>query len=537
MNIDQRIQQLHQNIISLRFQDAAKVLSLCKELSSLADEANNVHFKAESLYYECDAYISLTQYDQAFECGKKGVQYMKLHHKDELLGSTYNLLAILFIFKHDDLTAISYYLKSLEIAKKTNNIKLLGILYCNIGSIFSEYDPVYGLSPLLKGERYMKELINSTSLASEDESNLYNYEVLLCNISYSLVHSGKYQEALDKILDYLSLREGNIPKYLHIPFYYGKIMCYSKLGLIYDMQNTVKELISYLAENEIIAEHFKISCEMTREIIQSGLLTEAMTLMEQLSIIAKNESNETNSYMLSQLYILHDQKSGDNNALLQHYRNFYKYHVQKDIIQQQNHIKSIDNRIALEKELEIYKFYQEDTISLEKITESDSLTGLSNRYGLNKYYEHNFDDCKRKKEVFGLMIIDIDNFKIFNDTQGHLLGDSCIKQIAEVIKKCTSENYFCARYGGDEFFVVCRNIPYLEFQTTIASIVQTVRDTFRPTSGQNSNPITVSIGATLGIPSAAQTITDFISSADEALYHVKRASRNDYYINKMSIPK
>lgn len=85
----------------------------------------------------------------------------------------------------------------------------------------------------------------------------------------------------------------------------------------------------------------------------------------------------------------------------------------------------------------------------------DGLTGVNNRRTLNRYLETQFSALKEGEALF-MLLIDIDDFKSINDTFGHAMGDTALIQVAEMLKKlCGRNNYFLARYGGDEFAIIC----------------------------------------------------------------------------------
>jgi diguanylate cyclase (GGDEF)-like protein len=101
---------------------------------------------------------------------------------------------------------------------------------------------------------------------------------------------------------------------------------------------------------------------------------------------------------------------------------------------------------------------KENQILLER-SETDPLTQLSNRLRLNDYSEEVFADCVENQMSLAVEILDIDDFKGFNDTYGHQTGDECLVKVAQILKTMEEEHgAFVARYGGDEFMLIYTDI-------------------------------------------------------------------------------
>ena len=162
------------------------------------------------------------------------------------------------------------------------------------------------------------------------------------------------------------------------------------------------------------------------------------------------------------------------------------------------------------------------------MSEHDALTGLANRYSINKYCEQMFDEACQKQLKFGVIIVDIDYFKEFNDTYGHIEGDRCICAIAHEIEK-NSNGFLTARFGGDEFLIMTVNQDDETLENTAKELRQKVQALRIEHSGSKSVPyVTVSQGIYNCVPGKNDTVVDCIRMADMALYKVKKSSRNTY---------
>lgn len=160
---------------------------------------------------------------------------------------------------------------------------------------------------------------------------------------------------------------------------------------------------------------------------------------------------------------------------------------------------------------------------VENLSETDFLTGLFNS---RKFEKVSQDIIKNKKEVFSLMIIDIDYFKKINDTYGHLAGDAVLRELAVILKDFTITNGGSAyRYGGEEFFLL---FPQRDGESSFQiaeSLRLFVQNEFVITSGKQKVTITISIGIST-FPSNGVGMDELYTCADRALYTAKRNGRN-----------
>ena len=153
---------------------------------------------------------------------------------------------------------------------------------------------------------------------------------------------------------------------------------------------------------------------------------------------------------------------------------------------------------------------------------TDKLTGLYNRRYFDHFLDFEIKRSSRQKASLALLMMDIDNFKIINDTLGHLFGDKILNKLGDIIKSIIRETDLAARYGGEEFSIVMSNTG-LEEATEIA---ERLRKAISEHNFDITNrPITVSIGIAL-YPSDSTSLQDLLSNADRALYRSKHEGKN-----------
>jgi diguanylate cyclase (GGDEF)-like protein len=151
----------------------------------------------------------------------------------------------------------------------------------------------------------------------------------------------------------------------------------------------------------------------------------------------------------------------------------------------------------------------------------DQLTGLLNHGYFHERVEEEISRCSRFGDVFSVVLMDLDFFKTFNDTHGHLAGDNVLKQIAECIRRSTRVMDVAFRYGGDEFAIILPQAP-LDDAHKIAARIRTSVEKEMDTKGA---ALTCSIGLA-SWPTDGVIREEILKAADTALYHSKKLGRN-----------
>ena len=174
----------------------------------------------------------------------------------------------------------------------------------------------------------------------------------------------------------------------------------------------------------------------------------------------------------------------------------------------------------------------DDNVHLESISTTDELTKLYNRRSFAARLDSYWAWSLRSKTSIGLILIDIDDFKLFNDSYGHLKGDLCLKAIADCLLASVSrEMDFVARIGGEEFMIIVCSVS----EDGVRFIAEKVRKNVENAGIEHkfstvSKRVTVSMGCALVVPSHASTAVDLINQADIALYESKRTGKNRYTV-------
>lgn len=166
--------------------------------------------------------------------------------------------------------------------------------------------------------------------------------------------------------------------------------------------------------------------------------------------------------------------------------------------------------------------------ALQKLAMQDSLTGLGNRRQLDLTLPHEIGRARRGQRPLGLVMLDIDHFKRYNDLYGHPAGDTCIRSVGQAVLGCVNRaGDLVVRYGGEEFLVVLPECDLAGTLRVAQRIVETVRALGIPHSGNApAHCVTVSAGVHIWQSHEAARPQALIEAADAALYQAKHAGRN-----------
>ncbi len=191
--------------------------------------------------------------------------------------------------------------------------------------------------------------------------------------------------------------------------------------------------------------------------------------------------------------------------------------------------REVENRRLVEKELVASekKLIEKNEV-LKRLSIHDGLTDVYNRRYFHQHFDREWKRVIRDKKSISLIMIDIDFFKLFNDTYGHLAGDDCLKQVAKTLNSLVNRPAdLFARYGGEEFVAVLPGTDKegsLLLAEEMRMAVEELK--IKHTSSDISEYVTISLGIGTIFPDIKSSSNALIDLADKVLYKVKQSGRN-----------
>jgi two-component system chemotaxis family response regulator WspR len=170
----------------------------------------------------------------------------------------------------------------------------------------------------------------------------------------------------------------------------------------------------------------------------------------------------------------------------------------------------------------------EKNLELSRLSNVDGLTGLNNRRYFDEFADIEWKRAIREQTDYAVLMIDVDDFKRYNDTYGHMAGDEVLRSVGRIIKACTRRpGDITARFGGEEFVVI---LPGSSAPGALAlgqKLCRGVEKLGMPHSASTvTKAVTVSIGGVSTIPHQGDSLAAVIETADVALYDAKRSGKN-----------
>lgn len=157
----------------------------------------------------------------------------------------------------------------------------------------------------------------------------------------------------------------------------------------------------------------------------------------------------------------------------------------------------------------------------------DGLTGVANRRRFDEFMDAEWRRSRRSGATMALIMVDIDNFKHYNDTYGHLAGDVCLQAVARALNGALKRAQdLMARYGGEEFACVLPETDLVGGRRLAETLLEAVRDLAIPHDGVPPGSVTISLGVASQVPEREAAPENLLAKADARLYEAKAGGRN-----------
>ncbi|MBE0487337.1 PAS domain-containing protein [Marinobacter sp.] len=203
--------------------------------------------------------------------------------------------------------------------------------------------------------------------------------------------------------------------------------------------------------------------------------------------------------------------------VINRHKNGHEIHCQQTITPVKNSSGKVTHFISIIKDMTDRVF---EELKLREQASHDSLTGLLNRRAGEIELDIALIQAQEKASLFSVLMLDIDDFKIVNDTYGHLRGDEIIKAVADILMDHTRKTDKCIRWGGEEFIVV---LPFCDLPKA-TDIAENIRAAMAASHFDEAGQVTLSIGAVESL--AADTPVKLLERVDRHLYSAKGAGKN-----------
>lgn len=507
-------------ITALHRSDSERSRMICESLLARAKELQDNTLMGFAYCYLALSYFVENEYPLFVSNLLQGLKYQLQPPVPFLLTKSYNMLGINDSYTGDISMAMDHYLNSLQYAEQAGLPYASAVAYYNIGMIYRDLaDMDAAITSLKKG------LVNfEASPPSEDRQR--NMSMTYSSLAACYLETGdavsalKYFQQQDKKREELHGDALIAALSFEIKYYHTVGDHVRRDAAIEAMLATVERTSSLMG----VFDEIFLLCGFLHKV---GYLDQLWRLLCSIDVL--NAQTGITDMMLK--FVTYKAYYYEGKGLQEEYLATCAEHFALFRRQEEESQISLKNSIRLREDLEKIKTEQqqmqtENMLLLDK-SHRDFLTNLPNREWLNEYAEAAFSRALENRTSLAIEILDIDKFKQYNDSLGHLAGDRYLQALSSLLHALMERGLFCARHGGDEFVIIYENLSDKE----VLDIAETLRQdvmalSLAEQSGESYPHITISQGICNSLPMPWERTWDYFHAADQALYHIKNTGRN-----------
>ena len=526
MNIkdyDLEVQALNRELLTARASMSGSYIAICNRMIRKAKEVDDIPLLGYSYYYLADAYYMVsTEYRKFNSSLLKAMEYLQMCGENTFLARCYNLLGIDALSHGNFEISLDFFMSGIRLCDGEDD-KLsaaYGLLEYNIGQIYFE------IGDYKKAIPYIRSAYKHIRRDKNDSLYFRNLLFCYCFQADCYIQLDKPTSVRNCLLGIQKLEDDpNVKReyFQDIPILDIRMRGNYLLGNMEEFEKYSDILSGIIQTNKFPLDCVEDIFGICRFFMRIGRVDEVVYIVKNI----ERSINDMNiSYLKKKLAKLKCELYSlikDDKNKLKALEEFYLYSLaqEKDSLVNYRFFTDIRTKLSA---------IEQENFMLHKRAETDSLTGLGNRYGLNKYADEAFERAYSEQSSLAVEILDVDNFKKYNDTYGHQAGDVCLKKIAEAIAhKCASnKNIHAFRYGGDEFVLIYENMSDDEVMNHAMELRDKVHDMKIESKAQkDSKIVTISQGIRNSIPREATKLWDYMYTADNALYEVKEHKKGE----------
>lgn len=515
-----QIMSLMREIYEVRYSDLELEHTCCETLLELGTRNDDRYAICYAHTYLGDYYYCIGNFIESEYHLSKARKYGSLYGFQDLLLTNHMFSGHLYKRIGNEQRSLDFYLDGIALAQKTGNPSMESTLYNCIAVIFDSFGD-YGEAMKCLEIAYQLQRGEVT-----DDTSLRRYITLLSNIAEIACRSGMREKAkmyLDEA-DNL-IRTSNIDPLEFSILYIPKVF-YADGAHSDELKGVLDELFALIPENwEDKNLAFDLLLSIAKRLLHQKEYAYLEQVLEKLTSIARG-TEYANSLALHSLYITLYQQTAQEEKNRERYQRFYNAYLESDEISQEVRTAGLMAKMSLRRTLEEKDMAQARNKILEEAAYYDELTQTYNRRYLNEVLA-DLRGTDHPRQIC-VSMIDLDYFKEYNDTYGHLDGDYALRAVAKCLCDHASSKNAIMRYGGDEFASVCFDRTNEEMD----AYFDRVRESLVALGLEHKNSrcpakiVTVSIGYCNGVVQNEAEFEALFAKADKALYISKYKGRN-----------
>ena len=516
-------------IIKYRFADPKRAYDICCELLEQGKQSGNDYDIAYAYLYMGDAFFAMGNTVEALKYLMMAEKVQKRNCFDNLRMTTCNIIGVIYSNMGDALLSLDYYHTAIELARKYNNTELQAKIYNNVGVVLTNAGDYANAS------EYFKKSYECFNQGNDGDNELSCSMLrLYLNICEGLRNKRCYAEEkayLDGIMKTIDKDDLSTLDRIKVAHAFG--MLYYETGEYEKAFDMCEKAVALCENNMNDIDSFDDYWDIVELLINMDKIGHIHGMLECLSNMAEKADIDRRGIQVCRLRIQIYEKTGEKEKYAEQLRIYYQLRERINTERNNIIISAIDNRCRLEDERKKNKRLNEDNLKLMRESEIDELTGVYNRLAFRRRYDRMYKYALRNAYTYCMGIFDIDFFKVYNDSYGHIRGDKCLKQIAAILRHTYDGDFCVARYGGDEFVFMAYDVSEEKLKNYLHRLVDNIRNAaiVFDTKPDGTDKVTISAGAVIQKQAAeGTTLADLLKQADKMLYEVKQAGKDGYKI-------
>jgi len=509
--------------------DADLTLKYCRDLIEYGADAEEDALVALGYYYRGLVYYISNEGSLFYEAMTRALTYLTKIEEWELMARCYNFLGISFMNRGNAVVGLDYYINAINACEKASEEAFKSTVMINIGALYvncGRYDDAI---------EHLQSAMEYYCMHPEHPKYEPYMVCIYQNMARAYICKGMLEEAKCCFENIYSEHKDSLNETAQITIWATEAMyyhmsdehenCDERIARIHtsiepnmpimDMFDDIYDYIRILLDREKDEEFWHI-IDVVEPMARSAGITNLVLRIMSLKLKFHNRRKNQEKYLeiAGQYFELAERIELENRVMMNNVltirKNLEQINKEKEIVEKHNAM-------------------------LREKSETDPLTGLNNRFGLEVNFEKAFRNAMENQTPLAVEMLDMDFFKEYNDHYGHQLGDLCIQRVASVIKSMEKFGAHTARYGGDEFVVIYENITKelaIEYAEELRKRVMELGIIHE--KSKIAPMFTISQGMCWDIPEEGNSMNDFLHAADQMLYRVKKKRRNNFCVGNLT---
>lgn len=506
--------QLVQSYLEVKTIDNRKALDIIHEMKQLG--IANPTYQNRYLYYQAQLAYENGELEKSLEYAIQAIQTLADKQYSSELSKSYNLMGVIYNTKGDSMQALDCYLDALDLIEKNQDTATASGVYNNIGCIYDD------LQDHKTAIVYFKKALDIIGLADKE---IYTLEAINLALMYGAIDDWEMAKYYYDCA--YETQEGYISKVNEIHLALIKCLIANHNGHREEVREQLNIIQLKCSKKELNTNDIYEVLNAIPKIIDICFKDEIIDIIEHLEILSTEMQLLDALIKIQEIYVAFYKLTKDKEKML----DYAFQHYETTQLKKEEHTRMLIDTTNLKMQMRVmmqeHKEMEEKTQHYQELAQHDELTGLYNRTMLKNKLEIMFNNALRLQQTIGVVIIDINDFKQYNDYYGHVKGDYVIREMARVMLRLCDEKIHFVRYGGDEFLGFFYDIDAMTIKSMIHLIHAEIRtlNISHEKSSKATKIVSATFGAYIDIPKPNDTFYDFVALADDQLYKGKRDGR------------